>query len=25
MYQHIAVEAESLDKACKKGINDDVD
>jgi hypothetical protein len=25
MYQHIAVEAESLDEACKKGISDDVD
>jgi hypothetical protein len=25
MYQHIAVEAESLEEACKKGISDDVD
>ncbi len=25
MYQHIAVEAESLEKACKKGISDDID
>jgi hypothetical protein len=25
MYQHIAVEAESLEEACKKGISDDID
>ena len=25
MYQHIVVEAESLEKACKKGISDDID
>src|ERR1700730_15196106 len=25
MYQHIAVEAESLEDACKKGISDDID
>ena len=25
MYQHIAVEAESLEEACEKGISDDVD
>ena len=25
MYQHIVVEAESLEEACKKGINDDID
>jgi hypothetical protein len=25
MYQHIVVEAENLDEACKKGISDDVD
>jgi hypothetical protein len=25
MYQHIVVEAETLEEACKKGISDDVD
>jgi hypothetical protein len=25
MYQHIVVEAESLEEACKKGISDDID
>jgi hypothetical protein len=25
MYQHIVVEAENLEEACKKGISDDVD
>src|SRR3984893_9911843 len=25
MYQHIAVEAENLEEACKKGISDDID
>ena len=25
MYQHIAVEAENLQEACKKGISDDID
>ena len=25
MYQHIVVEAETLDEACKKGISDDID
>src|ERR1700738_2963555 len=25
MYQHIAVESESLEEACRKGISDDVD
>ena len=25
MYQHIAVEAESLEEACKTGISDDID
>ena len=25
MYQHIAVEAENLDEACKKSISDDID
>src|SRR6202011_5430047 len=25
MYQHIAVEAESLEEPCKKGINEDID
>jgi hypothetical protein len=25
MYQHIVVEAENLEEACKKGINDDID
>ena len=25
MYQHIAVEAESLEEACKNGISDDID
>jgi hypothetical protein len=25
MYQHIAVEVESLEEACKKGISDDID
>ena len=25
MYQHIAVKAESLEEACKKGISDDID
>ena len=25
MYQHVAVEAESLEEACKEGISDDVD
>ena len=25
MYQHIVVEAENLDEACKKSINDDID
>ena len=25
MYQHIVVEAETLEEACKKGISDDID
>jgi hypothetical protein len=25
MYQHIVVEAENLEEACKKGISDDID
>lgn len=25
MYQHIIVEAENLEEACKKGISDDID
>ena len=25
MYQHIVVEAENLDEACKKGVSDDID
>ena len=25
MYQHIVIEAENLEEACKKGINDDID
>ena len=25
MYQHIVVEAENLEDACKKGISDDID
>src|SRR5689334_21429972 len=25
MYQHIVVEADNLEKACKKGISDDID
>jgi len=25
MYQHIAVEAESLEEACNKGVSDDID
>ena len=25
MYQHIVVEAETLDEACKSGISDDID
>jgi hypothetical protein len=25
MYQHVVVEAESFEKACKKGISDDID
>ena len=25
MYQHIVVEAETLDEACKKGVSDDID
>lgn len=25
MYQHIVVEAENLDEACKRGISDDID
>jgi hypothetical protein len=25
MYQHIVVEAETLDEACKNGISDDID
>ena len=25
MYQHIVVEADNLDEACKKGISDDID
>ena len=25
MYQHIVIEAENLEEACKKGISDDID
>jgi hypothetical protein len=25
MYQHIVIEAENLERACKKGISDDID